>query len=69
MSAVRVTAHACRMLPDHYLPDLLQDGLSPDQDLLDLIEQSYLEGQIDGETLTLAFAWLAQNRFVALSLG
>jgi len=29
--------------------------------LVDLIERAYLEGQIDGETESLAFAWLERN--------
>ena len=33
----------------------------PDEDLADLIEAAFLEGQIDGETQALAFAWLERN--------
>ena len=30
-------------------------------ELADLIENAFLEGQIDGETQSLAFAWLKRN--------
>ena len=33
----------------------------PYEDLADLIEAAFLEGQIDGETQSLAFAWLERN--------
>ena len=35
------------------LPDLLLESMSPDQDLVDLIEQAFLEGQIDGPQVDL----------------
>ena len=40
---------------------LLRAAVSPDDDLADLIEWAFLEGQIDGETQALAFAWLERN--------
>ena len=30
----------------------------PDDDFLDLIDQAFLEGQIDGETMELACIWI-----------
>jgi hypothetical protein len=41
--------------------DLFQSVVLPDDDLADLIEAAFLEGQIDGETQSLAFAWLERN--------
>ena len=32
--------------------------MPPDQDLVDLIEQAFFEGQIDGQKTDLAFWWL-----------
>lgn len=40
------------------LPKLLQDSQPPDPELVDLIEQAYLEGQIDGHKADLAYLWL-----------
>ena len=40
---------------------LLRGAAPPDDDLADLIEAAFLEGQIDGETQSLAFAWLERN--------
>ena len=40
------------------LPDLLLESMPPDQDLVDLIEQAFLEGQIDGQKVDLAHLWL-----------
>ena len=34
---------------------------APDEDFLDMIDQAFLDGQIDGETMTLACQWLDQN--------
>ena len=48
------------------LPDLLLESIPPDQDMADLIEQAFLEGQIDGKQVDLAYLWLnskqGQNR-------
>jgi hypothetical protein len=33
-----------------------------DSDFEDLIEQTFIEGQIDGETMTLAGWWILENR-------
>ena len=40
---------------------LLLDSMPPDEECLDLIEQAFLDGQIDGETLSLAFLWVERN--------
>ena len=40
---------------------LLLDSKPPDEECLDLIEQAFLDGQIDGETLPLAFLWVERN--------
>ena len=37
------------------LPSLLQASRPPDGELVDLIEQAFLEGQIDGRTADLAY--------------
>ena len=55
-------SHACRMSCD--LSELLEQTKPPDPELVDLIERSYLEGQIDGETQSLAFVWLESNDIV-----
>jgi hypothetical protein len=49
----------CRHLPDR--EDLFKAVVLPDDDLAHLIEAAFLEGQIDGETQSLAFAWLERN--------
>ena len=40
------------------LPKLLEASRSPDPDLVDLIEQAFLEGQIDGVAADFAYWWL-----------
>ena len=35
--------------------------MPPDPELLDLIEWAFLDAQINGETLSLAFAWVESN--------
>ena len=32
-----------------------------DDDFLDLIDRAFLDGQIDGDTMELAYQWLAQK--------
>ena len=39
------------------LPDLLEASMPPDEEMVDLIERAFLEGQIDGLTADLAY-WL-----------
>ena len=41
---------------------LLLASMPPDEELVDLIEQAFVEGQTDGETQVLAFAWLERNQ-------
>ena len=43
------------------MDDLFKAVVLPDEELVDLIEAAFLEGQIDGETQSLAFAWLERN--------
>jgi hypothetical protein len=40
------------------LPNLLLESMPPDQDLVDLIERSFLEGQIGGQQADLAYTYL-----------
>ncbi len=45
------------------LSELLEQTRPPDPDLVDLIEQAFLEGQIDGQKADLAYLWLrARNK-------
>lgn len=37
--------------------EYVKDWQAPDDELLDLIEAAFMEGQIDGEQLLLASAW------------
>ncbi len=42
----------------HYdLSEILEQTRPPDPDLVDLIEQAFLEGQIDSKTAELAYLW------------
>ncbi len=52
--------HAQRMSFD--LSDLLERTRPPDAELVDLIEQAYLEGQIDGQKADLAYLWLLAKK-------
>ena len=40
------------------LSELLEQTRPPDADMVDLIEQAFLEGQIDGQRADLASLWL-----------
>ena len=40
------------------LPNLLQSSMPPDPELVDLIEQAYLAGQIDSQKADLAYTYL-----------
>jgi hypothetical protein len=44
------------------VPELLERTRPPDSELVDLIEQAYLEGQIDGVRADLAFSWLEAQK-------
>ena len=41
------------------LPYLLEVSRPPDPELVDLIEQAFLEGQIDSQKAELAYLWLS----------
>jgi len=43
---------------------LLEQTRPPDSELVDLIEQAFLEGQNDGQKVDLAYSWLQANREV-----
>ena len=46
------------------LSELLERTRPPDSELVDLIEQAYLDGQIDGQKVDLAYSWPQANREV-----
>ena len=59
LAARVLTTHAHRMpCLQRELPNLLQESMPPDPELVDLIEQAFLEGQIDGLRAELAYLWL-----------
>ena len=43
------------------LSEILEQTRPPDPELVDLIEQAFIEGQIDGEAQELAYRWLESN--------
>ncbi len=44
------------------LSAILEQSRPPDPELVDLIEQAYLEGQIDTERAELAYLWIQVNK-------
>jgi len=46
------------------LPNLLESSRPPDPELVDLIEQAFLEGQIDGQKAEMAYLWMQVNRLI-----
>ena len=53
----------------HY-ESLLEASMPPDEELVDLIEQALLEGQIDGEEMNLACLLLATlSRNIRVGVG
>ncbi len=44
------------------LPYLLEVSRPPDPELVDLIEQAFLEGQIDSQKADLAYLWLVSKK-------
>ena len=40
------------------LTEILEESRLPDPEMIDLIEKAFLEGQIDGETMELAYCWI-----------
>ena len=45
------------------IEELLRQSMPPDEDMADLIERAFLEGQIDGLKADLAHCYLAQYRW------
>ena len=43
------------------MEELLRASMPPDEELVDLIEWAFLEGQIDGSRADLAYLWLMQK--------
>ena len=43
------------------LPSLLDASMPPDEELVDLIEWAFLEGQIDGLEADVGYLWLKQQ--------
>lgn len=43
------------------LPELLEQARPPDPELVDLIEQAFFQGLMDGETQEPAYLWLEAN--------
>ena len=44
------------------LAELLEQTMPPDEDMVDLIELAFLEGQINGLKTDLAYFWLEANK-------
>jgi len=44
------------------LAEILEQTRPPDPELIDLMEQAYLEGQIDWQKADLAYMWLQANK-------
>lgn len=49
------------MVTNVEIATLLSDSRPSDEELADLIETAFLEGQIDGDAQAFSFAWLASN--------
>ena len=66
--AVRVwTDHAHRMAClKCELPGLLEASRPPDPELVDLIEQAFIEGQIDSQKAELAYLWIRAKGLICL---
>ena len=62
--AIRVwTDHAHRMPCIRCeLPHLLEVSRPPDPELVDLIEQAFIEGQLDSQKADLAYLWLVSKK-------
>jgi hypothetical protein len=43
------------------MEEILRTAMSPDEEMVNLIERAYLEGQIDGKVAAQAMAWLEAN--------
>lgn len=44
------------------LPEILEATIPRDPELLDLIEQAFIEGQIDSQKAALAYLWLSAKK-------
>ncbi len=62
--AVRVWTDHARRMPclECELPYLLEVSRPPDPELVDLIEQAFLEGQINSHLADLAYLWLVSKK-------
>ena len=45
------------------MEELLRPAMPPDEELVSLIEQAFLEGQIDGASADLAYLWLMEKKY------
>ena len=45
------------------LPELIERARPPDEEMVDLIEQAFLDGQIYGVRADLAYLWLLANKY------
>ena len=60
-ASIAQSGHADRMSCD--LSEILERTRPPDPELVDLIEQAFLEGRINGQKADLAYIWLlARNK-------
>ena len=48
------------------LPELLEETRPPDPEFVDLIDQAFLEGQIDRQRADLAYLWIQATRLICL---
>ncbi len=46
------------------MPRILEESMPPDAELVDLTDQAFLEGQIDGLSSDLAYFWLQAKRVI-----
>ena len=46
------------------LPEILDATRPPDPELVDLIEQAFLEGQIDSQKADLAYFWIQAKSLI-----
>ncbi len=48
------------------LSEILEQTMPPDPELVDLIEQPFLEGQIDSQKVELAYLWIRAKALICL---
>ncbi len=46
------------MLTRFYIEALLEQAAPPDPELIDLLEKAFLEEQLDGQAMELAYLWV-----------